>query len=80
MVNGAQIRAARALLGWDQQELAQRAQVAVRTLSSFEDGSRSPRERVRAAIVEALQKEGIEFIESDRRIGVTLNAVNDDGF
>lgn len=73
MVNGPQIRAARALLGWDQQELATRAQVAVRTLSSFEDGARAPRERVRQAIVDALRNAGIEFIESDARIGVALS-------
>lgn len=72
MVNGPQIRAARALLGWDQHTLADRAKIAANTLSSFEDGSRTPRERVRHAIVEALRNAGIEFIETGTSIGVAL--------
>ncbi|WP_188578854.1 helix-turn-helix domain-containing protein [Azorhizobium oxalatiphilum] len=74
MVNGAQIRAARALLGWDQQLLADRAQIAVRTLSSFEDGSRSPRARVRDAIVTTLINAGIIFSVTDEGVGVFLRS------
>ena len=38
----AQIRAARALLGWNQQELARRANVAASTVADFERGKRLP--------------------------------------
>ncbi|MDF2812381.1 MAG: hypothetical protein K0S56_3412 [Microvirga sp.] len=72
MVNGQQIRAARALLCWDQRELAGRAGISINSLSAFEDQSRRPIQRVRDAVVDALQAAGIRFVVSDEEIGVFL--------
>jgi transcriptional regulator with XRE-family HTH domain len=57
-----QCRAARALLNWSQAELAERAGVAKQTLADFERGARSPYPRTLGDIKEALEAEGIEFM------------------
>jgi transcriptional regulator with XRE-family HTH domain len=57
-----QCRAARALLGWSQAELAERAGVAKQTLADFERGARSPYPRTLADIKKVLEAEGIEFM------------------
>ncbi|GEO81952.1 helix-turn-helix transcriptional regulator [Pararhodospirillum oryzae] len=58
----AQCRAGRALVGWSQQELCERAQVARKTLADFEAGKSTPYPRTAAAIRMALEAAGIEFI------------------
>lgn len=63
-LTAAQVRAARALLGWSQVELATRASVAVPTVTQFERGNRMPTRAVAAAIRSALEVAGVEFIES----------------
>lgn len=72
MVNGRLIKAARSLIGWDQRELAEKAGVAVRSISAFEDGSREPIRRVRAAIGCALGDAGIVFVQEGAIIGILL--------
>src|ERR1700731_607365 len=57
-----QIRAARALLAWSQQELAAAARVAVSTVADFERGSRIPVANNAQAIREALEAKGLQFI------------------
>jgi ribosome-binding protein aMBF1 (putative translation factor) len=52
MVSAAQIRAARALLGWSRAKLAAEVGVSVAEVAAIED---------RAAIVEVLAEAGIEF-------------------
>jgi len=74
MVNGRLIKAARSLLGWDQRELAEKAGVAVRSISAFEDGSRQPIKRVREAVGCALEDAGIVFIQEGAIIGIVLRA------
>ena len=60
-----QCRAARALLGWSRKKLAQEANVAERTLVDFERGSRNTYERTLRDIERALEKAGIQFIDSN---------------
>ncbi len=64
MVTDAQIRAARALLGMEQAELAGLSEVSLRTVKRVEVGT-----QVRAGTIEALQRalerRGIEFIEEN---------------
>jgi transcriptional regulator with XRE-family HTH domain len=60
-----QCRAARGLIGWSQEQLADAAGVAVRTLISFEAGDRKPYQRTLAAIRSALEAAGVEFIAQD---------------
>jgi transcriptional regulator with XRE-family HTH domain len=57
----AQVRAARALLGWSQQELASRASVATSTVADFERGHRSPVSNNLEAMRSALEGAGISF-------------------
>ena len=64
MVTGLQIRAARALLRWSAQQLAEAADVGVTTLRRFEleDGIPSGNIRTIEAIRCTLEDQGIEFI------------------
>lgn len=61
----AQIRAARALLGWSQSQLADAARVGVATVADFERGARTPIENNLAAIRLALEHAGIRFINEE---------------
>lgn len=57
-----QIKAARALLAWSQQDLATAAKVATSTLADFERGFRTPVANNAQAIREALEAQGLSFI------------------
>lgn len=57
-----QCRGARAMLGWSQQELATRAQIAKQTVADFERGARTPYPNNLAAIRAALEAAGVIFI------------------
>jgi transcriptional regulator with XRE-family HTH domain len=57
-----QIRGARALLGWTQQELARRANVAASTVADLERGKRSPVANNLDAMRSALEGGGISFL------------------
>lgn len=59
-----QVRAARSLLGWSQQELASRAGVAVSTVADFERGLRSPVPNNAHAVRHALERSGVVFTET----------------
>jgi transcriptional regulator with XRE-family HTH domain len=57
----AQCRAARALIGWSQADLADAAGVTTKTVSDFERGERTPYGRTLADIGAALELARIEF-------------------
>ena len=57
-----QIRAARALLGWSQQQLADKAIVSVNAVARLENGKVDTRTSTLAAIETALTKAGAEFL------------------
>jgi len=57
----AQCRAARAFLKWTQEELAQRARVARKTVADFESGRR-PIRRTRREITTAFEAAGMVFL------------------
>ena len=70
-----QIRAARALLGWSQSELADRAEVGLATLQRIEQAEGVVKGHFSTVlkIQRALERAGIHFIEEDAgEIGVTL--------
>lgn len=56
-----QCKAARALAGMSQQELAEAAEVAVATLAAFEQGKRKPYKRTLNAMQSALEARGVTF-------------------
>jgi transcriptional regulator with XRE-family HTH domain len=67
MISGAQIRAARNLMGWTARDLSQRAVVSVSTVNLIENAKGLPsttREQV-AAVRAALEEAGIEFLDGD---------------
>ncbi len=59
-ITGAQIKAARALIDWGQDDLAEAAGLSVKTVGALENGARSPRS-LRAAEA-ALDGAGVDFI------------------
>lgn len=74
----AQCRAARAMLGWSQQELSKRASVARATVADFEREVRTPVPNNLAAIQKALEEGGIEFIPKNANctgVGVRFNSL-----
>ncbi len=62
LVSAAQCRAARALLGWTQANLADQAGIARRTVAHFEVGRRALLVRTRREIMQTFERAGIGFL------------------
>jgi predicted transcriptional regulator len=67
MITARQIRAARALLGWSQQQLADKAIVSLNAVARLEKGMVDSRVSTVLAIQKALAKAGIEFLAADQK-------------
>jgi predicted transcriptional regulator len=67
MITARQVRAARALLGWSQQELADRAIVSVNAVMRLERGKVDTRTSTLATVERALVRGGVEFISADQK-------------
>ena len=65
MITSSQCRAARGLLDWTQQELADRAGVGIVTVRQFEGGLNEPRRATLEVIRGALEAAGVEFIQQN---------------
>jgi len=78
MMHAAQIRAARGLLNWRQDELARHARIATATIQRIEktDGPVMGNVSTQLKIQQALERAGIRFIEADASggIGVRLES------
>jgi ribosome-binding protein aMBF1 (putative translation factor) len=73
MITSRQVRAARALLNWKQEMLAEKALVALTALKRVESERGLPvHESTRNQVRRALEAAGILFVESDRGRGVML--------
>jgi transcriptional regulator with XRE-family HTH domain len=72
MITGAQVRAARALLDWTQEQLAAQSHVASRTIHLFESGDRNPYRQTLEQMQSALEAAGIEFLQTAAGQGVLL--------
>ena len=75
MITSGQIRAARALLRWSADELAEVSKIGVATIRRFEiqEGIPAGQVRVVEAIKVALEQAGVEFIgSSDNSPGVRI--------
>jgi transcriptional regulator with XRE-family HTH domain len=75
LITGRQLKAARALAGWEQTELAKKSGVAISTVRRMEsfDGEIGARTSTLSLIIRALEKAGVEFLNDDRP-GVRLRA------
>ena len=67
MITARQVRAARALLDWSQQQLADKAIVSLNAVARLEKGLVDPRVSTVMAIQKALTKAGIEFLAADQK-------------
>ncbi|MDL2404624.1 helix-turn-helix domain-containing protein [Rhizobium calliandrae] len=77
MITSRQIRAARALLGWSQQDLADKAIVSLNAVVRIETGKVDPRISTLNAIETALRKAGVEFLTAGTKgEGVRLAAAD----
>lgn len=73
MVTSRQVRAARALLGWTQETLADKALVALTALKRLEsENGYKVREDTRHQVAKVLEAAGIVFLDSDRGEGVMV--------
>jgi transcriptional regulator with XRE-family HTH domain len=64
LITGRQLRAARALIGWEQADLADRSGVAIGTVRRMESfpGPIGSRTSTLMQVLETLEKAGIEFL------------------
>jgi len=67
MISSRQIRAARGLLGWSRQVLADRAIVSVQAVANIERGDVDPRVSTIQAVERAFTQAGIEFLSGGGR-------------
>jgi len=65
MLSARQIRAARGLLGWNQEELSKKAGIARVSVKNIETGVTTPRRDTLESIYEAFQDYGVEFMPND---------------
>lgn len=64
-ISTAQMRGARGLLNWSQQDLSQRTDISSTSIGSIENGISTPRENTMIAIRKAFEDAGIEFLPND---------------
>lgn len=77
MLQAAQIRAARAMVGWRQQDLAKAAKTGLATVARIEqqDGPAQGHVSTIIRLQEALEREGARFLDDDGNgYGVRLGA------
>ena len=75
MITPRQIRAARALLGWSQQQLADKAIVSLNAITRLEKGKVDSRLSTVSAVERALAKAGVDFLPAgERGEGVRLRS------
>lgn len=77
MITPAQSRAARGLIEWSQEQLAQASHLGLSTIRDFEKGRRIPTHNNLAAIKRALEDVGVTFLaagdSTSGGAGVRLN-------
>lgn len=73
MITGRQLKAARALVGWEQTDLARKAGVAISTVRRMESfqGEIGARTSTLSLVTKALERAGIEFLD-DGKPGVRM--------
>lgn len=69
-MEGRQIKAARALLGWSQGELCDKAKISRATLNDLENETGDPRKSSMTAIEDAFRKHHVVFTDDGASIGV----------
>jgi DNA-binding XRE family transcriptional regulator len=76
MIKGSQIRAARAMLGWSQQDLADKALLSETAVLKLETERADTRTSTILKVRKSLEEAGIDFItRTDGAVGVLLKPV-----
>lgn len=70
-----QCRAARAWLGWTQQDLAERARVGLSTVKEFEGEGKQTRPAMRNAIRRAMERSGATFTTDPPSVSVSISGM-----
>ena len=70
MITPSQCRAARGLLKWSQQQLADAAGVGIVTIRQFENDQAEPRSATMQVIERAFSDSSVQFIDDERSEGV----------
>ncbi len=79
MIDGRQIRAARAMLGWSREELLDASGISMSALLRMEGNMADSRSSTLNKVVKALSLAGIEFVtRDDGAIGVILKGPSTD--
>ena len=66
-------RAARHLIGWKQEDLAEKSELAVNTIRMFEGGKTKPHKSTLKLLRETFEAAGVEFLIRDGRgVGLQL--------
>ena len=65
MITSEQCRAARGLLDWSQQHLAEKATVGIVTVRQLEAGTHEPRRATLDVVQRAFEAAGVEFIDEN---------------
>lgn len=79
-ISAAQCRAARAILDWSRDKLAEKSAVALRTIVDFERGARAPRDATLLSLRTSFEAAGVEIIdENGGGAGVRLRKARGDG-
>jgi transcriptional regulator with XRE-family HTH domain len=75
MVTVRQLKAARALLGWSQRDLAEKSGVSLPTIASWEqdEGELGGRDATRKKLFAAFKRAGVKFLNA-AELGVTLRS------
>lgn len=68
-ISAAQCRAARSLLEWSQEQLAENARVARPTIADFERNTRFPMRNNLVSIISAFEAAGLDFVPEDESGG-----------
>jgi len=63
-MEGRQIRAARALLGWSQSDLCERSNISRTTLNDLENDKGDPRKSSMTRVEEAFARHGVIFLNT----------------
>jgi transcriptional regulator with XRE-family HTH domain len=74
MITPAQIKAARALIGWKQADLAKAAKLSATALNNIERSEADPKSSTLLRIHQALEAAGVEFIPSGVRLREAADA------
>ena len=72
-VTAGQVRAARGLIGWSQEDLARESKIGRATIADFESGKREPYTRTLDELRSALEAAGVEFTNGNQP-GVRVKA------